>query len=375
MIKFLHTADIHLGAKFLSLGDKGKLQREQIKNSFKNLVSQAITERVNIVLIAGDLFDSNQQPQANIDLAIEQFNLLERSNVPVCLISGTHDCFDSTSIYRKVNFQSKCSNLTIFTGEGWNYKQFPELNLTVYGKPNFSNRSYSSPLQGLKRLTGSQHHVAMAHGSLGIPGKSSEDDHIFSTEQIADSQMHYIALGHWHRPYQCSNKEVIAWYSGPPEVIATDQRQPGSILIVTIPDSGALKVETFITGIRYCDEIEIDMSSLNDMLALKHRITEGANSNLIRKVILKGLRNEDLHPSITELETELSEYFFHMKIEDESHPKLTEFSEDTSENKLIITRFMQLMKQHIETCKDAEREIAEDALQYGLALLQGKDII
>ena len=143
MIKFLHTADVHLGAKFLSLGEKGKLQREQIRSSFKNLTSLAVTEKVNIVLIAGDLFDSNQQPQINIDLAVEQFNLLAKNSIPICLIPGTHDCFDSGSIYRKVDFQSKCPNLTIFTGEGWNYKQFPEFNLTIYGKPNLSNRSYS----------------------------------------------------------------------------------------------------------------------------------------------------------------------------------------------------------------------------------------
>jgi exonuclease SbcD len=105
MLKLLHTADIHLGAKFLSLGNKGAVQREQIKASFKKLISRAIEEEVGIVLIAGDLFDANQQPQANIDLVVEQFNLLAQRNIPVCLIPGTHDCFDSSSIYRKVNFR------------------------------------------------------------------------------------------------------------------------------------------------------------------------------------------------------------------------------------------------------------------------------
>ncbi|MEA2085439.1 MAG: DNA repair exonuclease, partial [Chloroflexota bacterium] len=191
----LHTADVHLGAKFLGLGDKGAAQREQIRASFKKLISQAIVENVDIVLIAGDLFDANQQPRMNVDLVVEQFGLLAANNIPVCLIPGTHDCFDSSSIYKKVDFQKRCPNLTLFTDQGWNYEEFPSLGLTVYGKPNFSNRSYSSPLEGLKRSSESQYHVAMAHGSLNIPGVIAEDDYVFTADEIQGSGMQYVALG------------------------------------------------------------------------------------------------------------------------------------------------------------------------------------
>jgi len=135
MVKILHTADIHLGAKFSILGNKGIQQREQIKNTFKKITSTAISERVNIVLIAGDLFDSNSQPQGNIGLVVEQFNLLGENKIPVCLIPGNHDPFDSSSIYRKVNFEQICPNVKVFTEAEISYKEYPELDLTVYGKP------------------------------------------------------------------------------------------------------------------------------------------------------------------------------------------------------------------------------------------------
>lgn len=374
MIKLFHTADIHLGAKFLNIGDKGKEQRDQIKASFQKLILQAITEKVDIVLIAGDLFDSNQQPQSNIDLVIEQFGLLAATNIPVCLIPGTHDCFDSNSIYRKVDFQKKCSNLTLFLNEGWNYREFSTLGLTVYGKPNLSNRSLKSPLEELKRFTGSQYHVAMAHGSLSIPGKSAEGDYIFTSDQIQQSQMQYIALGHWHEPYKCWDKEVTAWYSGAPEIIAMDQKHPGSVLMVTISDSGEVKVEPKPIGIRYCDEIQIDLSGMEDLLELKNKIKAEANPNLIRKVILKGLRDEEMRPSTAELEKELSGLFFHLRVDDQSHPRINELSEETYQDRLIIARFLKLMKERIETSQGEEREVAEEALQCGLALLQGKEV-
>lgn len=375
MVRLLHTADVHLGAKFLGLGDKGIFQREQVRASFKKIISLAIAEDVDILLIAGDLFETNQQPQKNIDLVIEQFSLLAANNIPVCLIPGTHDCFDSGSIYRKFNLEETCPSLTLFTDEAWAYKEFPGLGLTLYGRPNLTNRAYKSPLDGLRRLTESQYHVAMAHGSLNISDVIAEDDHVFTAKQIHNSQMHYIALGHWHRPYPCSDKGVVAWYSGPPELISMDQREQGGVIIVTMLDSGRVEVERRQTGVRYSDELGIDVSDFDSLSLLKSRILEGADPNLVRKVLIKGLRNEHMLLPLEELEAELSEGFFHLRIVDQSHPRMSEIREDAYAGQLILARFVKLMKEHIEASQGDEREIAEEALQYGLALLQGKEVL
>jgi DNA repair protein SbcD/Mre11 len=368
MLKILHTADIHLGTKFSGLGNKGASQREQLRATFKNVIATAINEGVNIVLIAGDLFDANQQPQRNIDLVIEQFNLLNQNNIPVCLIPGTHDSLDSSSIYKKVDFEGKCSNLKIFADENISYKEYPGLDLTVYGKPNLSNRSYISPLKGLKRLTSSKFHIAMAHGSFYIPEKVTEDDHVFRLEEVKVSGMDYLALGHWHRVYRCS-EEPPAWYSGPPEWIP-DQRERGAVLLVSISDSGEVKVDPKMLGLRDYDEVEIDVSGVQDMAKLRVRISEGANQNLVRKATLKGLRDAELIINPEELETELREKFFHLSVMDKSHPKSGEITED--EERLIRNRFIKLMKGQIESSAGEEKDIAESALQYGIALLDGK---
>jgi DNA repair exonuclease SbcCD nuclease subunit len=368
MLKILHTADIHLGAKFSGLGNKGASQREQLRATFKNVIATAINERVNIVLIAGDLFDANQQPQRNIDLVIEQFNLLGSSNIPICLIPGTHDSLDSSSIYRKFDFEGKCSNLKIFINENISYKEYPGLDLTVYGKPNLSNRSYISPLKGLKRSTSSRFHIAMAHGSFYIPEKIAEDDHVFRLEEVQASGMNYLALGHWHRVYGCSEKPP-AWYSGPPEWIP-GQTEKGGVLLVSLSDAGEVNVETRKLGLRDYDEVEIDVSGVQDLAMLKARISEGANQNLVRKATLRGLRDAELIVSPEELETELGEKFFHLSVTDKSHPKSEEVTED--EERLIRSRFIKLMKKQIDSSEGEEKEIAENALQYGIALLDGK---
>jgi len=371
MLKILHTADIHLGTKFSGLGNKGATQREQLRATFKNVIAAAIDERVNIVLIAGDLFDANQQPQRNIDLVIEQFNLLNQNNIPICLIPGTHDFLDSSSIYKKVDFEGKCSNLKIFTDENISYKEYTGLDLTVYGKPNLSNRSYISPMKGLKPSTSSKFHIAMAHGSLYIPEKISDDDHVFRLEEVKASGMDYLALGHWHRVYRCSEKPP-AWYSGPPEWIP-DQRARGAVLLVSLSDTGEVDVKPKMLGLRDYDEVEIDMSEIQNLAKLKERISVGANQNLVKKATLRGLRNTELIVNPEELETELGEKFFHLSVMDKSHPQSREVTED--EERLIRNRFIKLMKMQIEGLEGEEKEIAEKALQYGIALLDGKEVL
>ncbi len=187
--------------------------------------------------------------------------------------------------------------------------------------------------------------------------------------------MQYIALGHWHRPYACTNRGIIAQYAGPPEMIATDQKEHGSVLLVTILDSGSVESEVRQTGVRYVDELKIDMSEIDEISELRSKIIEGSNPDLVRRVILQGLRDENILLSTGELESDLVENFFHLRIDDESHPRIAEFSEELFQDQLILTKFINLMKEHIESCQGEEREIAEEALQYGFALLQGKEVI
>ena len=368
MIKILHTADIHLGAKFSGLGDKGASQREQLRATFRNVIAAAVNERVNIVLIAGDLFDSNQQPQRNMDLVIEQFNVLGSKDIPVCLVPGTHDSLDSSSIYRKVDFEGKCPNLKVFTDGNMSCKEYPALDLTVYGKPNLSNRSFISPLNGLRRSTSTRYHVAMAHGSLRIPEKTAEDDHVFGLEEVRASGMDYLALGHWHRVYRCLT-EPPAWYSGPPEWIP-GQTERGGVLLVSLSDTGEVKVEPRMIGLRDYEEAEIDMGEIREIGKLKERILRGASQNLITKVALKGLREAELIVDPEGLEAELGERFFHLAVTDRSHPKSGELADD--KERLIRSRFIKLMKEHVEGLEGEEKDIAEGALQYGVALLDGR---
>ena len=79
MLRIVHTADVHLGARHDDLGEQASAQRERQFAAFKATVDLAIAEKVDLVLIAGDLFDSNVQPRRSVErVAAELGRLVAR---------------------------------------------------------------------------------------------------------------------------------------------------------------------------------------------------------------------------------------------------------------------------------------------------------
>ena len=67
MLRIIHTADVHLGARHDDLGEQAAAQRERQFAAFKATVDLALAEKVDLFLIAGDLFDSNVQPRRSVE--------------------------------------------------------------------------------------------------------------------------------------------------------------------------------------------------------------------------------------------------------------------------------------------------------------------
>src|SRR3954468_23055044 len=100
MPRLLHMADVHLGARHDDLGPAASAQRERQFEAFKRAIDLALAEKVDLVLVCGDLFDSNTQPKRSVERAAAEFGRLVERHIPVVLIPGTHDCYDAVPISR-----------------------------------------------------------------------------------------------------------------------------------------------------------------------------------------------------------------------------------------------------------------------------------
>src|SRR5829696_7141473 len=100
MLRLLHTADVHLGARHADLGDQAAAQRERQFAAFRATIDLALAEKVDVVLIAGDLFDSNTQPRRSVERVAVEIKRLAAGRIRTVLIPGTHDVYDRSSVYR-----------------------------------------------------------------------------------------------------------------------------------------------------------------------------------------------------------------------------------------------------------------------------------
>lgn len=103
IIKFIHTADIHLDIPLSSLGDNSKAEcrREEILHSLYSIVNRAKANNVELLLISGDLYEQGHIKQSTIASVKNMFSELYNTEIVIC--PGNHDYYTSQSVYQKLS--------------------------------------------------------------------------------------------------------------------------------------------------------------------------------------------------------------------------------------------------------------------------------
>jgi DNA repair exonuclease SbcCD nuclease subunit len=364
-MKFLHTSDLQLDAPFLFLGEGGQRHREQLLKTLGAITEMAHTGDYQLLLIAGDLFNSNRPQQRTVDFVV---NLLGKLSIPVCLLPGNHDPYTATSIYRRTTFPS---NVILFT-DRLNEKVFPEIDCAVYGNAVLNKDRGERPLEGIKPRHDVRWHIAMAHGSL-VTGMIESPDRPIQLDEIENCGMNYVALGDWHSYADHSQGSVRAVYSGAPEPTAYDQDGAGFVASVSLDENGC-QVEKVRIGEVHAEQVRLNISGSSESEILD-LILDHASEDKMLEVLLSGLIEIGTVVDPTQLESLLSPHFYAVRLRDRSHPALDEiFSSEESED--VVGKFISIMQTRIQrAADDGTRECTERALQLGVALLHGKDVL
>ncbi len=385
MLRLLHMADVHLGARHDDLGPAAAAQRERQFDAFKRAIDLAIAEKVDLVLICGDLFDSNSQPRRSFERAAAEIGRLVQRHIPTVAIPGTHDCYDAASIYRVFDLAALAgatadSNLVTLLTDTSPSIDFPALGVTVRAKVFPTKRATESPMTALAvspddpSVKAGGWQIGMVHGSLAVPGRFDNDDVSFTDAEVAQSNLDYLALGHWHSFREGRSGKTVWAYSGAPEPVAVDQDGAGQVLLVTLDESGgqrSVKVEPRAVGRTRFRRLEIDASGVASQAELATRLREMADPDLVLDARIVGVRNGDLDLNIDELEQQLNGAFLRVRVRDASTAPLDEsltVSQDT-----ILGAFTRdyLTRIAEAEARGAEDQVAElrEALRYGNLLL------
>jgi DNA repair exonuclease SbcCD nuclease subunit len=302
--------------------------RERQFAAFRASVELAISEKVDIFLIAGDLFDSNTQPRRSVERVAAELGRLARASIRTVIIPGTHDVYDGASIYRSYDLPGMAraaSDWVVVLTPYIPEVVFPPLDAIVYGRVFDTKRSPRSPLAGLDAAsdTRATWKVGMVHGALAIPGKTDQDMVVITQEEIAKTGLDYLALGHWHSAMEGRAGNVSYAYSGAPEPVAVDQEGAGQVLLVTIEERDGrhvVTVEPRRVGQTRSEKFELDVSGVHSQPELIDLLGRHADSNLVFDVVLNGLYPDELDLDLDEIERTLSPSFLRFRIRDLSIP-------------------------------------------------------
>ena len=369
----LHLADVHLGARHADLGEAAAAQRERQLAAFIRAIDVGLERHVDAVLICGDLFDSNAQPRRSVERGVSELKRLTDGGIRVVIIPGTHDVYDSRSIYRAFDLArlaglpASSDLLTVLTPERPELV-IKDLDLVIYGRVFATKRAPRSPLEGFTASADDRAHwkVGMIHGSRQIPGMVDQDDVIFSDAEIAESGLDYLALGHWHS-FSTGHAGETTWaYAGAPEPVAVDQDGAGNVCLVRLEDGvgsqGSVALEQVAVGRTVFRAESVDAAGLVSQEDLVQRLDELGDPDLILRASIDGVAADTLEIDTDEVERALASSFLHVRVRDRSVTDVAAMPDLPRDT--VAGRFIGDMEARITAAEaDGQPAAAEEARQ------------
>lgn len=223
-MKILHVADTHLGySAYRKVTEDGVNQREMdTYDAFKQFVDYAIKSKPDLIIHAGDLFDSVRPNNRAITFAIEQIIRLSKEGIPFVVIAGNHEhpkLKETGHIFRIFDHIDQAYPIYNAKYETLSLKINKE-KITIHAVPQFeSKKQFDEELKKIKADSNSDYNIFLSHGAVtGIKEFSmNEFNELIIPTKIIEKDFDYIALGHYHKYTKLSNN---AFYSGSTERFA-----------------------------------------------------------------------------------------------------------------------------------------------------------
>jgi len=366
--RILHFADCHLGYVPRWLGERAEERAQDFFKTFSRIVDLACepANAIGLVVIAGDLFEVHDPDERTVAAARRQFERLADRHLPVVLVPGNHDGVGyAASVYKREKFPGvtlvKCPQvgkvlqLTVRGETVHVYSVAHDLSLDV------------DPLETLRRTDEPGIHVAVLHASIeGSPEWDlKEKDLPISREAIAQSGMHYVALGHYHKYAQVEAGGVLAVYPGSMEGRGFGECGPRVVVIAEVGESG-VRVERRECQTRELREITFDLGdrAAGSDAEIAERLLAQRDENLLVRVRLTG--PAEFVPDVEAIRARLEGAFFYVEVADETRLVDGALVKSLRDEKTIRGLFVQKMLERVEASEGAERETAERALKVGL---------
>jgi DNA repair protein SbcD/Mre11 len=219
----LHTSDCHLGTS--ESGDE--------EAAFERAIARARDERVDAVLIAGDLFDHVRVSDETLRWTAEQFGRLV---CPVVVIRGNHDVVDGRSVHERLMTATGLEHVRVIDDHDGCVVEVPGTDVVIWGRAMLEHEPGYRPFAGLPEPPPGRWTIATGHGLVLEDGSAGRSSPIFASD-LAAVTWDYVALGHVHAYLEVRDHPTPVRYPG--ATATSHNGMPGVVLVDFIPGTGA----------------------------------------------------------------------------------------------------------------------------------------
>lgn len=273
MVKFIHTADWHLGMQAYFLPDEARVRFAQDRfDAVRRIAELAHDEACAFAVVAGDIFDSNHvDPQ----VVAKALDALSSFSMPVFLLPGNHDPFDPSSVCRTAAWTARKPANVIVIEEPIAVSVPGAEGVEIVGLPWHSKHQLGDPVKPSYEVTPSVDgalRIVIGHGVVDELSPNRDDPSLIGAEGMRDAlrsgKAQYIALGDRHSATEISGTGSRAYYSGTPVSTDYGETDPGEVLLVEL-DGDACTVEHHMVGAWAFDRPSFDLNGEQDVTALE----------------------------------------------------------------------------------------------------------
>jgi DNA repair exonuclease SbcCD nuclease subunit len=253
VFRFLHTSDLHLGKRFGRIPEelRGRLTEARHDIIFR-LNEVAISEGLDTVLVAGDIFDTETPSPATVRQALQSMGA--KPTVRWYLIPGNHDSLQAEELWHRVDRESPDNVILLRETQPVDLGSDAVLLPTPCPtrRPGRDLTDWMSDVD----LPEDMIRIGLAHGPIREFGEDGGTD-VIAPDRARLSRLDYLALGDWHGQIRVNER---TWYSGTPEPDRFKHDTPGQALVVEIEEPRSVpKVTPVQTGRFLWKNLQLDL--------------------------------------------------------------------------------------------------------------------
>lgn len=355
MLRILHAADFHLDSPFAGLTpEQAQRRRGEQRELLEDLAALARAQQVQLVLLPGDLLDGDRfYPETAQALT----RALGSIPCPVFLAPGNHDFFSPQSVYAALTWPE---NVHVFSSGALERFDLPKLNCAVWGRAFTAPREDTSPLAGFSAPKDGLLHLGCLHGDT----MGGTDYAPISPEDMAQSSLTYLALGHIHQYSGLQKAGGTHWaYPGCPQGRGFDETGEKGVLLVDV-DEGSVSARFVPLARRRYEILSVDLTGAESALKAIEAALPPDTRDHIYRILLTG---EGETPDLSALERALSGRFYGLTLRD--HTRLPRDLWRRREEDTLTGLFLQELWPLCE--QEPDNEVYQLAVRFGLAALEG----